>query len=192
MRINRDKQRRSKREMRSKAILTAITPVILSVAMSTSGFGGASAVDAQSGRAGAWVTPNPVIQVILRPSNSLNGVTPAAGTVCNAQVNNPHWSQSGSTVLFKTTVICTGPAAVNIQGTLGAGPLVGPPNPVAFSNQTQTAVPGYQLTYYTPQLGSPSVACHSGTYYQGWVTMTATNGQGTVSGSGFSNRVTAC
>ena len=127
-------------------------------------------------------------------STAGSGTTPtaaAADVVCNAVVNNPHWSRNGSTILYKTTVTCDGVAEVNVEGYLFGGPQIGPGLQLASSNETQTAAPGVTLTFYTPQIGSAKVPCTTGEYYQGYSYITATIGTSTSESSGPSNKVPA-
>jgi hypothetical protein len=103
-------------------------------------------------------------------SESVTTLTAAGEVVCDATVDNPHYSRGGGTVIFKTRVTCRGRGApvvqVRITGTLGSihgspppsGPSSGPPVPRATSDQTQdVAVNGGTTTYYTPMVGSNKV-----------------------------------
>lgn len=115
--------------------------------------------------------------VIFVPLSEYTSRQPAAssGILCGVQANNPHYSTNGNTILYKTTVECDQTVAITIDGSLAAGPQVGPPYPVATSHQTQT-VPGNssQVTYYTPLVGAKPVQFSS--YFQG---------SSTASGPGF-------
>ncbi len=100
-----------------------------------------------------------------------------SGVVCDAAVENPHFSRGAGSVIFKTRITCRGdapPVQFRLRGTLGSvaggapgNPAQGPPVSRATSDQTQTIPMGATVTYYTPKLDGPKV--HGSATYSGFL-----------------------
>ncbi|MET9862910.1 hypothetical protein ABZY93_27150 [Streptomyces smyrnaeus] len=95
---------------------------------------------------------------------------------CTAQVNNPHWSKKGKSVIFKTRVTCAGNIArvhVKVTGKLyrKSGSKW---KAVAGSSETKVkATNGSVSTYYTPRPSGKKVTL-DGTY-KGQITVQITS-----------------
>ncbi|MGH3906408.1 MAG: hypothetical protein ACRDTE_19850 [Pseudonocardiaceae bacterium] len=141
----------------------------------------------------AQTMSSPQGQLVLRMHNADGSVQSessaplaAAGeVVCDAAVQNPHYSPPprAASVIFKTRIACHGNGApvvqVRVTGSLGSvfgapppsGPPQGPPVTRATSDQTQNVtVNGPATTYYTPRAepGNPKV--RGSGWYQGDIT----------------------
>jgi hypothetical protein len=96
---------------------------------------------------------------------------------CTGNVNNPHWSKGGRSVIFKTRLSCRGnipKVHVRVRGQLLKCPGYCPPGVVATSNETKVvAVNGGTVTYYTPKPAGKKVRGDGS--YQGKVTMQITS-----------------
>lgn len=96
---------------------------------------------------------------------------------CTGNVNNPHWSKKGKSVIFKTRLSCKGnipKVHVRVSGQLLKCPGHCPPSTVATSNETKVvAVNGGSVTYYTPKLRGKKVRGDGS--YQGKVSMQITS-----------------
>lgn len=96
---------------------------------------------------------------------------------CTGNVNNPHWSKKGKSVIFKTRLSCKGNISkvhVRVRGQLLKCPGHCPPSTVASSNETKVvAVNGGSVTYYTPKPSGKKVKGDGS--YQGKVTMQITS-----------------
>lgn len=118
-------------------------------------------------------------------SESTAPLVAAGEVVCDAAVENPHYSPPprAASVIFKTRIACHGNGApvvqVRVTGILGSvygapppsGPPQGPPVTRATSDQTQNVtVNGGATTYYTPRAepGNPKV--RGSGWYQGNIT----------------------
>jgi hypothetical protein len=118
-------------------------------------------------------------------SESVTPVAAAGEVVCDAALENPHYSpppRAGS-VIFKTRIACRGNGApvvqVRVTGILGsiAGapppsrPPQGPTVMRATSDQTQPITAnGEPVTYYTPLEGPGKPKVRGSAWYQGDVT----------------------
>jgi hypothetical protein len=118
-------------------------------------------------------------------SESVAPLAAAGEVVCDAAVENPHYSpppRAGS-VIFKTRIACRGNGApvvqVRVTGILGSiggapppsRPAQGPPVTRATSDQTQNVtVNGATTTYYTPAEGPGNPKVRGSAWYQGDIT----------------------
>lgn len=94
--------------------------------------------------------------------------------ICDAALENPHYSKGFGGVIFKTRITCRGdapPVQFRLRGTLGSvsggapgRPAQGPPVSRATSDDTQTIAMGTTVTYYTPKLGDQTKVRGSASY----------------------------
>jgi len=138
-------------------------------------------------------------------SESVTPLAAASTVVCDAALENPHYSGGAESVIFKTRVTCSGNGLsivqVRIRGTLGSicgapprgGPAQGPLVLRATSDQIQNVtVNGGFTTYYTPMAGPGNPKVRGSGWYQGDVSGKIVGPPGIVSDDpprAFSNRV---